>query len=79
LGGRIDLPTGACRSGVTDDLEFAGENLWVYPKAKGRQWAEQQWDDPQQKMTIKVSRAATVMVAVGILEIGMDRLGNGHG
>ena len=51
---------------------------WQMPLSNElRQWAEQQWDDPQQKMTIKASRAATVMVAVGILEIGMDRLGNG--
>jgi hypothetical protein len=79
LGGRIDISTGARRSGVTDYLEFAGENLRVYPKAEGRQRAELQWDDPQQQMTLKGSQTATMVVAVGIPEIGVNRWGSGHG
>jgi hypothetical protein len=75
----IDLPAGPGRAGVSDDFQFTGEEFPIQPEADGRQWPEYQRNGPQQQMTLKAGRTATKVVAVGFLEMSVNRLGFGHG
>jgi len=78
LGGRVDLAAGACRGRIPDHLQLAGEEFRAHPETHGRQRPERQRNDPQQQVTLKAGRTATMVVAVGFLEIGVDRLDWSH-